>query len=274
MIIGKNDFKIIFNKMINNSESQNNKLIKNISSNNYSGDNEIDQVIKTNSSHQVLKIMNKIMNKVIMAGGDNGTSQVTSSENPVMAVPSATSSDMPAMMVPSATSSDMPAMMNPSATSSDMPAMMVSSTTSSEIPVSDIFVAKPKAVEAPSNVKLTIKKLIEKLKEKSELLDKREASIKSSESDLNNKKVALEQIEMEAKTRIENLRKEIDELSKQKDDLNKQKSELESNISSLKSEKDSYISELSEISLNFKDLGLSSETSQADKGFLGGIFGL
>ena len=68
MKITKPDFKIIFNKMINNSYEENNNLIKKLSNGSKSGINSIDQIVTNYSSEYITKIMNKIINKGLSGG--------------------------------------------------------------------------------------------------------------------------------------------------------------------------------------------------------------
>jgi len=68
MKISKSDFKIIFNKIINNSKQENLNLLQNISNNSISGDNQIDQLIGNYSSEYISKTINKILNNNIVGG--------------------------------------------------------------------------------------------------------------------------------------------------------------------------------------------------------------
>lgn len=74
MNISKSDFKIIFHKMINSDNQIVNKYIKNLSLNGKTGDEQIDEIIKNYNSSYILRVINKINNKVL-SGGNDQTSQ-------------------------------------------------------------------------------------------------------------------------------------------------------------------------------------------------------
>ena len=92
MKITKSDFKIIFNKIINNSNDENNRILHNLSNNSLSGDHQIDQLVGNYSSDYISNIMNKI-NKNGLIGGQtseepkNNTSLINLSESDASVIP-------------------------------------------------------------------------------------------------------------------------------------------------------------------------------------------
>jgi len=275
-MINKNDFKTLFHIMRSNTEEQSKNLILNIKLNKTSGNSAIDSVIKNNSPLEVSKMMEKILNKVILGGSNLST---TSQEQfggdreiqTTTDMPTSTSSEIRGIfssgIQPSETSSDIPlghsSRIPSGSTTSDIVdgfSQIQPSTTSSDI--SDSY--SKRIQTQPTDVKITIRNIIDKLKEKSDILDIKESTLKSLESELNNKKMALEEMEIEIKNKVQKLVKEIESLSKEKSDL-------ESSVSSLKTEKKNYMSELSEISLNFKDIS-TDRTDSKPKTFLSSLF--
>jgi len=68
MKITKSDFKIIFNKIINNSNDKNIQILQKLSNNSNSGDYQIDNLVNTYSSEYISKIMNKILKNSQIGG--------------------------------------------------------------------------------------------------------------------------------------------------------------------------------------------------------------
>jgi len=68
MKISKSDFKIIFNKIISNSNDKNMQILQNLSNNYNSGDYQIDNLVNTYSSEYISKIMNKILKNSQIGG--------------------------------------------------------------------------------------------------------------------------------------------------------------------------------------------------------------
>jgi len=68
MKITKPDFKIIFNKIINNSNDKNMQILQKLSNNSNSGDYQIDNLVNTYSSEYISKIMNKILKNSQIGG--------------------------------------------------------------------------------------------------------------------------------------------------------------------------------------------------------------
>ena len=68
MKITKPDFKIIFNKIINNSNDKNMQILQKLSNNSNSGDSQIDNLVNTYSSEYISKIMNKILKNSQIGG--------------------------------------------------------------------------------------------------------------------------------------------------------------------------------------------------------------
>ena len=68
MKITKSDFKIIFNKIINNSNDKNMKILQNLSNNSNLGDSQIDNLVNIYSSDYVSKVINKILKNNLIGG--------------------------------------------------------------------------------------------------------------------------------------------------------------------------------------------------------------
>ncbi len=68
MNISKSEFKIIFNKMMHTSYDENMRMIKKISNEGKTGDEQIDTIINGYSSEYINKIMNKIINRGLIGG--------------------------------------------------------------------------------------------------------------------------------------------------------------------------------------------------------------
>ena len=79
MKITKSDFKIIFNKIINNSNDKNMKILQNLSNNSNSGDSQINDLVNTYSSEYISKIMNKILKNNLIGGETSEESKKNSS---------------------------------------------------------------------------------------------------------------------------------------------------------------------------------------------------
>lgn len=81
MNINKSDFKIVFNKMMNSNNQNINEYINNLNINGKTGNEELDKIVKNYNPSYILKVMNKINNKVFL-GGNNQTEQVKYNNTP------------------------------------------------------------------------------------------------------------------------------------------------------------------------------------------------
>lgn len=73
MSISKFDFKVIFNKIMNSDNDTVKLYINNLRNNNKTGEYQIDNIVNKYNSNYILRVINKINNK-ILSGGNNTTS--------------------------------------------------------------------------------------------------------------------------------------------------------------------------------------------------------
>ena len=279
MSISKYDFKIIFNKMINSDNQTVNKYINNLSINGNTSDEQIDKIIENYNSDYILRVMNKINNKVHRGGANQNKmvkdiSIVDSNNSTIRKVSVVPSSEMPPN-IPSKQMGD--TSLDDSITSSEMPPNIPSSqmgdtTTFTELPVpvpvtnselSEIFSPKKKK---KSTLKMSVEKLIEKLKLKSKLLKKKEFELKYKETELDNRQKNIVQSEDDSKLKL-------DDINKQISDLKKQKEQFISEIKDLKTKYVRLTDTVSEIEVETNnDLSLTETNSNPIQSLLEKIF--
>lgn len=288
MKISKNDFKIIFNKMINASHEENSNLIKKISNGLKSGNDQIDQITSNYSSKYITKIMNKIIDKELISGQTSEETNNTNLANKLNSFLSLSESD--SSIVPpkyiniinmvagtkenqssdsddiflkpqsgqsgdllSPTSSNIDQIINTDSPTSSFNVLQndTSATSSFAVPQNEHTISSTSNSHIENPLKVTNTKLT--TRKVIDLVMEKEEHLKEKEKQLEVKEKQLEAKEKQLEAKEDSLNSREQEMRKTIEDLTKIKSELEASIEKQRQEKISLDDSLSELTLSLSE---------------------